>query len=487
MGNFFPVQLSPQYVTTLFGKTPSVTNGKSSTGQSLDSPAEIAAILTRMKKLVAPPLSAAAPTKICLLAAVLLAVTAGAAAQSPVDERAARAAARAEARSHLKMDPAMVALMAAGSEATHDPAKKLLERLGEDIFRDRSLSEPAGQSCASCHHLDRHFSSTGFTSEGAVAGLFGFRNAPTLTYTMFTPILQSGGDDKLGLGGYFGGQFRDGQVDTLAEQVPKPMLNPIEMNNPDTASIVAKIAVAPYAGLFEQIYGAGVFKDTDAAFADMVAAIVAYETGPQFRQFDSKFDAYRRGGATLSDSEARGLALFNDTKKANCVTCHLTGPDKIIGQRPLLTDFGYDNIGVPRNPGNKYYKMASGINPDGKHFRDPGLGAIIFQPFTYGQFKSPSLRNVAVSGPYMHNGYFKTLRGVLDFYNTRDVKPRCADRFVNEADAEAQGCWPVPETPQTVNTVDMGNLHLSDQDIDDIIAFLGTLTDGYDAGTAAAH
>jgi cytochrome c peroxidase len=439
-----------------------------------------------MEQLAVPPPFAAASARICVLAA-LLAVTAGVAAQSPVDERAARAAARAESRSHVGMDPAMLALMAAGSDPTHDPAKKLLEQLGEDIFRDRSLSEPAGQSCASCHHPDRDFSDVGATSEGAVAGLFGFRNAPALTYAMFTPILQSGGDNADGLDSWFGGQFRDGRVDTLAQQAPAPMLNPIEMNNPDEATIVAKIAVAPYAGLFQQIYGAGIFGNTDAAFADMVDAIVAYESSPPFRRFDSKFDAYRRGDAVLSDSEARGLALFNDTKKANCASCHLTGPDKVIGPRPLLTDFGYDNIGVPRNPGNKYYRMSSDINPDGKHFKDIGLDNVVRQPYTEGQFKSPSLRNVAVSGPYMHNGYFKTLRGVLDFYNTRDVKPRCADRFVDEAHAEAQGCWPAPETPHNVNKADLGNLHLSDQDIDDIIAFLGTLTDGYDTGTVVAH
>ena len=437
-----------------------------------------------MSRLSFPSPSAAAPTRTSLLAA-LLTVSCLAGAQTPGEERAARALARAEARSHVAMDPAMLAILRGGDAAANDPAKKQLEQLGELIFRDRSLSEPAGQSCASCHHPDREFSASGATSEGAVAGLFGFRNGPTLTYTMFTPPLQSGGDD--GLGGYFGGQFRDGRTDFLSTQVQFPMLNPIEMNNPDIATIVSKIAAAPYAPLFQQIFGANVFSKPATAFSDMASAIVAFEQSPPFRRFDSKFDAYRRGETTLTDSEARGLAIFNDSTLSNCASCHLTDKDPVIGPRPLLTDFGYDNIGVPRNPDNKYYKMSSDINPEGKKFRDIGLNNVVPMTFTEGQFKSPSLRNVAVSGPYMHNGYFKTLRGVLDFYNTRDVRPRCASRFVSEAEAQAQGCWPAPETTKNENMKDLGNLLLTDDNITDIIAFLGTLTDGWSAEAEAAQ
>ena len=104
---------------------------------------------------------------------------------------------------------------------------------------------------------------------------------------------------------------------------------------------------------------------------------------------------------------------------------------------------------------------------------------MVLRPFTRGQFKAPSLRNVAVSGPYMHNGYFRTLRGVLDFYNTRDVRPACADPFTSEAKAQAQGCWPVAEVPETVNRNGMGALGLSSAEIDDLLAFLETLTDGW--------
>jgi cytochrome c peroxidase len=414
-----------------------------------------------------PPLAA--------LPAIALCLAASAGAQASDDSPAARAAARAEARSHLRMDPAALAILQ--GEPDRDPAKKQKESLGRQIFNDTTLSEPQGQSCASCHRADRAFSSPGATSAGADAALFGSRNAPGLTYTMFTPPLQSGGDE--GPASYFGGQFRDGRADFLEDQVHFPMLNPLEMGNPSGDAVMAKVAVAPYAGLFKLVYGANVFDDPAAAFVDLADAVAAFERSKEFRRFDSKFDAYRKGNATLTDAEARGLALFNDPDRANCALCHLTGPDKVIGQRPLLTDFGYDNIGVPRNPANRFYRMGSQFNPDGRKFIDVGLGNVVPMAYVKGQFKSPSLRNVAVTGPYMHNGYFKTLRGVLDFYNTRDVKPRCADKFTSEADAEAQGCWPAPEEKENVNTKDLGNLHLSDQDIDDILAFLNTLTDGW--------
>jgi cytochrome c peroxidase len=426
-----------------------------------------------MKALSRPYLPA--PTRIGLLAAAV-SLSVAAVAQSPGDERAARAAARAEARSHVVLDPEMQAILEGKTPPT-DPVKRAKEALGRQIFRDTALSEPPGQSCETCHHTGRAFTSKGATSEGANPTLFGPRNAPSITYSMFTPPLQSGGDD--GANGYFGGQFRDGRADFLQNQVAFPMLNPIEMGNPDAATIIAKVAAASYAPQFQQIYGSGIFSKTNAAFADLADAVATYERGPDFRRFDSKFDAYRRGETTLTDSEARGLAIFNDPNRSNCASCHLTGRDKIIGPRPVLTDFGYDNIGVPRNPENRFYRMPPEINPDGRNFVDQGLNNVVPMGFTMGQFKSPSLRNVAVSGPYMHNGYFKTLRGVLDFYNTRDVKPRCADKFTSEANAEAQGCWPEPEQTLNENTVDLGNLKLSDQDIDDMLAFLGTLTDGW--------
>jgi cytochrome c peroxidase len=352
------------------------------------------------------------------------------------------------------------------------------ESVGRRIFFDKSLSEPAGQSCASCHQMDAAFSDPRGTptSHGVDRTLFGPRNAPSLKYAAFAPKFQS----SLAEGSYFGGQFRDGRVDTLEEQARQPFLNPVEMANPDSDTVVAKVAAAPYADQFKAVFGADIFSHPDKAFGAIAAALAAFERTRLFAPFDSKYDAWQQGRATLTDSEARGMAAFNDPARGNCASCHLSvSPTHAGGLHPLFTDFGYDNAGVPRNPSNRFYSDPPQFNPDGRAYVDLGLEGHVLDPHARGQFKAPSLRNVAVTGPYMHNGYFRTLRGVVDFYNTRDAKPACADVFTSEADAEAQGCWPAPEMPETINVRDMGNLHLSEQDVDDIVAFMGTLTDGW--------
>jgi len=352
------------------------------------------------------------------------------------------------------------------------------EALGRAIFHDRSLSQPAGQSCASCHALSNAFSDPrqGPTSQGATAGLFGPRNGPSLMYAAFTPPLQAAGE---GAFSYLGGLFRDGRVDTLEAQAQGPMLNPIEMGNPDAAAVVAKLAAAPYAGRFQAIYGADIFSRTDDAFNAMAEAIATFERGSTFRPFSSKYDAWQRGQTTLTAAEQRGLALFNDPAKANCASCHSGEGNRKSGVNPLFTDFGYDNVGVPRNPANRFYKQAPGVNPDGRQYVDIGLRAVVWRDAARGQFKAPTLRNVAVSGPYMHNGYFRTLRGVVEFYNSRDARPVCPDAFTPEAQALAAGCWPVAEIPETVNHDGMGDLKLTAQEVDDVVTFLGTLTDGW--------
>jgi cytochrome c peroxidase len=95
------------------------------------------------------------------------------------------------------------------------------------------------------------------------------------------------------------------------------------------------------------------------------------------------------------------------------------------------------------------------------------------------QFKVPTLRNVAVTAPYMHNGYFTTLKGVVDFYNTRNVKPVCPQEFASDEQAIKKGCRPRPEVAENVNGDELGNLGLSEDEVDDIVAFMGTLTDGW--------
>lgn len=173
------------------------------------------------------------------------------------------------------------------------------------------------------------------------------------------------------------------------------------------------------------------------------------------------------------------MTLFTDPKKGNCAACHPIAP-LANGTPPLFTDFTYDNLGVPRNPDNPFYAQGVGFNPDGWNFVDLGLGGALGIAAQNGRFKVPTLRNIAVTAPYMHNGYFTDLRSVVEFYNNRDLRPRCVDAtWTDDADAQNQHCWPAPEVAETVNHEELGHLGLSDQEIDDIVAFLQTLTDGW--------
>ncbi len=190
-------------------------------------------------------------------------------------------------------------------------------------------------------------------------------------------------------------------------------------------------------------------------------------TSAELNQFSSKYDLFLQGKVKLTEQEMRGLALFESEKKGHCAECHPSqpGPEQEL---PLFTDFTYDNLGVPRNPANPYHYLPKLLNPDGTQFVDLGLGGIVKKSEENGKFRVPTLRNVAVTAPYMHNGIFKTLRQVVVFYNTRDVGP-----------------WPEPEVPQNVNREELGNLRLTEQEVDDIVTFLHTLTDGYEPKTVS--
>jgi cytochrome c peroxidase len=363
-------------------------------------------------------------------------------------------------------------------QAAEGPDVPLKETVGHFIFFDRNLSQPKGQSCASCHDFNTAFSDPRgrATSEGVVKGLFGPRNAPSLMYNALTPPLITAGDGGITA---LGGQFRDGRADFIEDQAKLPFLNPIEMANPDIATVVGKVRDARYAADFKAVYGDAIFDDDQAAFDAIADALGAYQRGKFLMPFGSKFDAYQRGEAVLTDAEARGLELFVAADKGNCARCHSHNSSNRNGRKSIFSDYRYSNVGVPRNPANKFYDMPPQFNPDGREYIDIGLRDHLTHDSTRGQFKTPTLRNVARTAPYMHNGYFKTLKGLVDFFNTRDVRPTCARPFTSEADAQQLGCWPAPEVPETINTTDMGHLGLSDQEVDDIVAFLGTLSDGW--------
>lgn len=320
--------------------------------------------------------------------------------------------------------------------------------LGKKIFFDKNLSSPAGVSCAGCHAPQNGFSDPLHRafSEGAVAGSFINRNAPSLAYLAFSPVRYYNSDDST----YIGGLFVDGRVNSFEEQAMKPLLNHLEMNNASAAEIVEKLKNADYASLFKRTYGSNIFEDTSAAIQAAMYALGAFQRSEQVSPFTSKYDYYLAGEVSLSEQEMRGLQLFNDTAKGNCAACHPSTEDEDAGV-VLFTDFSYDNIGLPPNPAS--------VGP----MPDLGLGAIVGSPAENGKFKVPSLRNVEVSAPYFHNGVFNTLEEAVRFYSERDVP----------------GKYPAPEVAQNENMDELGNLQLTQQEIDDIVAFLKTLTDGY--------
>ena len=358
------------------------------------------------------------------------------------------------------------------------------QRLGESLFFDTTLSRPGGQSCGSCHSPSVAFTDPNKnspTSAGVHANLFGSRNAPTAMYSAYSPVFRFDTDIQ----DYVGGQFLDGRAATLEDQAMAPFLNPIEMANPDRASVIQKLRDGPNAAAFLSVHGANALTDVDHAYDLLVKTLASYERSPALSPFSSKYDAYLAGKATLTTRETHGLQLFEDPAKGNCAACH-SSQASANGTPPLFTDFTYDNIGVPRNTASLFYTLPAALNPDGSAFIDLGLGGTTGDSADNGRFKVGTLRNVALTGPYTHNGYFNDLWQVVDFYNTRDIKPVCISPFTSADQAERLGCWPAAELPGTVNHDELGNLGLTAADVDDIVAFLGTLTDGFAADQVAA-
>ena len=342
------------------------------------------------------------------------------------------------------------------------------EQLGKNLFFDTNLSDPPGQSCAVCHGPavgwtgpDQTINKTGAVYAGAVAGRFGNRKPPAAAYAGDSPILYF---DSVA---WVGGMFWDGRAtgwtlgDPLAEQAQGPFLNPLEQNNASAQVVIDKVLASSYKDLFLEVC-----TDPATYYEGIGRAIAAYERSSEVSQFTSKYDYWLKGQAKLTGQEQRGLELFNG--RAKCANCHAA---------PLFTDFTYDNLGIPKNPENPFYDEPE-WNPAGADWVDTGLGGFLKAagyPQTvwgpaWGTQKVPTLRNVDLRPSkmfvkaYGHNGYFKSLEEIVHFYNTRDV---------------AGAGWPASEVTVNINTTEMGDLGLSKGEELAIVAFLGTLSDGY--------
>ncbi len=360
------------------------------------------------------------------------------------------------------------------------PALSPEAALGEKIFHDASLSASGRQSCASCHDAKAaHGAPNALAVQlgGADLTLSGSRVAPSIRYLAANGSFGFNAEKKA-----VGGFFWDGRANSLAAHAKGPLLNPVEMANKSPAEVVAKLANAPYAAEFERVYGVGILTRSADAFERIAQALEKYQhEDPDFAPFSSKYDAVLRGQATLMPAEARGLALFKDPKKGNCAACHPA--DKAAdGSHPMFTDFTYDNLGLPRN-------RDLAVNQDPAFF-DLGLcgrsdGDLAGRPDLCGAFKVPSLRNVALRQALFHNGHFKNLKDALLFYVQRDTHPekwypRGADGTVLKFDdlpAQHHANVNTAEAPYDRKPGDKPAL--SDAEIDDVIAFLKTLTDGW--------
>ena len=384
-----------------------------------------------------------------------------------------------------------------------------VQKVGKAIFMDEALSIRQNEACAACHAPESGWTGPismvnahGAVYQGSIPGRFGNRKPPSAAYATLSPILYLNEQ-----GDWTGGNFWDGRAtgarlgNPAADQAQGPFLNPAEMALPDSACVVYRVCTGPYSKQFQKVMGAdacainwpGIVesvcqaegmrvalspqdRDTSELTYNKIAlAIAAFEDSPQVNAFTSKFDYYLKGKARLTPLETQGYALFQG--KAKCSNCHLSD-----GQKPLFTDYTYDNLGVPRNLENPVYKQ----NPD---FIDVGLGGFLqgsgLPPTVYesnlGKEKVPTLRNVD-KRPYPwfvkdfgHNGYFKSLAEIVHFYNTRDVLPACPPGSAGEGVT----CWPLPEYSLNVNHEELGNLGLTPQEEQAIVAFLETLSDGY--------
>lgn len=356
-----------------------------------------------------------------------------------------------------------------GSNTTDQNQTALTIELGESLFKDKTLSFNGTMSCATCHDANNAFIDPRVTNVTLGASLgddnisIGDRNTPSAAYAAFSPNFHF--DTAEGL--FMGGQFLDGRALDLKEQAKAPFINPIEMGMPDAASVVSRVQENPeYSEQLRSIFGADVFNDTDTAYDAIAQCIAEFEKTDEFAPFDSKFDKFLANEYVLSDSEARGLAIFsneNDEAGAGrCTLCHpITTQD---GSSPLMTDFSYDNLGVPINTALRAVNGKAGELDQGL-FSNSDVNDTSLE----GAFKVSSLRNIAVTAPYMHNGVFKDLKTVVHFYNTRDA--------VGAINPETNATWESGEFHGGRNTDELGNLQLSNQDEDDLVSFMKTFTD----------
>jgi cytochrome c peroxidase len=358
------------------------------------------------------------------------------------------------------------------------PDNPVLVALGKKLFFDARLSEPPGTSCASCHDPARAFSG-GHGSNigvplGSRRGHFARRATPSVLYMRYVPKFHYFEDDEAPAPEPRGGFFWDGRADSVADLVRQPLFNPDEMNAGTPRLLATKIARGPYAKEFRAALGAS--SDPDTALRGVGTAIEAYLTSDEMTPASSKYDAYVRGQATLTDQEVRGLEIFKDRRRGACAGCHRMAETSSNPADSMFTDYGYDAIALPRNHALPSNQSAASFDLglcERKNAKTPSSD----QKWC-SSFRTPSLRNVAVRERYGHNGVYKSLREDVAFYAHRAVAP-------GQVYPPGQRFDDVPKKYRdnvniyapVYNRREGAPPPMTDQEIDDVVAFLGTLTD----------
>jgi len=346
--------------------------------------------------------------------------------------------------------------------------------LGKKLFFDTILSKDRTQSCSTCHNPenafvdDRDNGVAGAGSLGDDGKSIGDRNAPTAAYAMFSPKFHFDSKNNE----FVGGQFYDGREHTLKGQAGGPPTNPVEMGIPSKEFMAQRLENdINYNKEFKTIYGEDIFSDSDKTYEMMAQAIAAFETTEEFAPFDSKYDRYLKGEYDLTPLEDLGRTLFFSNNNNNCASCHVLKTEDSSNE--TFTNYKYHNIGVPQN---KLLMEKNVVDPE--TFVDHGLmqNPIVKELENAkeydGKIKVPTLRNIAVTGPYMHNGIFQDLTTVVKFY----------DKYVNNEQTinpETNKPWASPEV--AVGKADMKLLKkakaLNERKIKALVAFMNTLTD----------
>lgn len=382
-----------------------------------------------------------------------------------------------------------LAVTALAPRASADDAPGGLVALGKKIFFDTSLSASGRMSCATCHdpaHAHGPPDGTAVRRGGKELRTPGTRAVPSLRYTLnrtpawsheyaSNPLERIVETESVPTGGF----AWDGRFDDLRHQAAEPLLAAAEMANADERAVADELAAAAYAGELRDAFGANVFDDPAGAFRKAPLALERFELqDASFHPFTSKFDAYLDGRAHLSPAEERGLRWFSDKRKGNCAACHRVTPGA-DGSHPLLTDFTFAAPAVPRNreiPANadpSYFDLGL-CGPLRRDQRDDPKGC--------GMFKTPMLRNVATRRVFFHNGRVHTLRDAVRFYAERDARP---SRWYSRREGAVLAYDDLP--PALRGNADRldppfdraqgAPPALTDAEVDDIVAFLSTLTD----------